>query len=311
MSEREAEPILHVVIVSWNTRDLLAACLASVFDDLGAQRAEVWVVDNASSDGSAAMVRQRFPAARLIECERNLGFAAANNRALERLPAGHVLLLNSDTELRRGAVDALLAALAADAGLGAVGARLEDAEGQLQGSCQRAPTVLREWIHLMHLDRWLPGLTYQRVFYEGTAPRDVDVVQGACLLMRAGVHEEVGGFDESYFMYSEEVELCERIRAAGWRIAWVPKARVLHHGGASTALVADEMFLQLYASKLRFFRRNRGQGAATRFKLALAIASIARLALWPAVLVRPGRQSSGYRVVIARYLKLLRRLPTL
>lgn len=299
-----------VVIASWNTRDLLDACLASVLASEGAAYLDVVVVDNASSDGSAELVAERHPSVRLIANADNRGFAAATNQGIAATATPLVLLLNSDTEVAPDAIGALESALAVDSGLGAVGARLVDPDGVVQPSCSRAPTAWRETVHVLRLEGVARGLDYPPATWLSDSPVDVDVVQGACLMVRREVIDVVGGLDEGYFMYSEETEWCERIRTAGWRLAWVPSATVVHHGGGSTRLVPSEMFAHLYASKLRFLRRNRGAGAARAFKVALAIAAAARLIAAPLALLLSPRDASLRRLA-ADYLRLLTRLPGL
>ncbi len=299
-----------VLIVSWNTRALLETCLASVLASEDAADLEIIVVDNASTDGSPAAVAAHFPAVRLIANADNRGFAAATNQGLASTSSPLVLLLNSDTEVAPDAIGALREALARDPGLGAVGARLVGPDGAPQASCSRAPTAWREAVHVLRLERVARGLHYPPAMWRGQRPADVEVIQGACLMVRREVVDAVGGLDEGYFMYSEETEWCERIRNAGWRLAWVPAARVVHHGGGSTRLVASAMFARLYASKVRFLRRNRGAAEARAFKAALALAAAGRLAAAPvALLLRP--RDAGLRRLTADYARLLVRVPGL
>lgn len=302
--ERTPPRRVAVAIASWNTRDLLAACLDALLASDVAADLDIVVVDNASSDGSPALVTARFPAVRLIANTTNAGFAAATNQGIAATSAPFVLLLNSDAEVAPDAVAALCAALEADNGLGAVGARLVGTDGALQPSCSRAPTAWREAVHVLRLERLASGLEYPPATWRSDSPVDVDVIQGACLMVRRAVVDTVGGLDEGYFMYSEETEWCERIRAAGWRLAWVPAARVVHHGGGSTRLVASAMFARLYASKVRFLRRNRGAGAARAFKAVLAVAAVVRVVAAPfALLARP--RDEGLRRLTADYARLL------
>lgn len=305
-SAPRARPIA-VVIVSWNTRALLESCLASLLASDDAADLDVVVVDNASTDGSPAAVAERFPTVRLVANAANRGFAAATNQGLGATSSPLILLLNSDTEVAPNAIGALASALDADPTLGAVGARLVGPDGALQPSCSRAPTAWREAVHVLHLGRFARGLDYPPATWLADVPVEVDVIQGACLLVRRAVVDEVGGLDEGYFMYSEETEWCERIRAAGWRLAWVPDARVVHHGGGSTRLVASAMFARLYASKVRFLRRNRGAAEARAFKAALAMAALGRLLAAPlALALRP--RDAGLRRLTADYARLLARV---
>lgn len=290
--------------MSWNTRELLLECLDALERWRPRRLREIWVVDNASTDGSPEAVRRRHPGVRLIRNDANVGFAKANNQALAELGGADVLLLNSDARVLPGAVDRMIAALDREPTVGIVGAHLLNPDGSLQRSCWRAPTPRRELAHLLGLESLGWGLTYPMARWTDGRARDVEVAQGAALLARAEVVARIGPLDEGYFMFSEETEWCERARRAGWRVVWQPGAFVLHHGGASTEQVPDEMFLELYRSKLRFLRRNRGAASARAFKALLGVASLGK------VLVSTGARDERH-VSARRYGSLLRQLPSM
>jgi GT2 family glycosyltransferase len=306
--------LLSVVVVSWNVRQLLLACLASLEAELAAVApgaAEVFVVDNASTDGSAAAVRERFPAVRLLENAANAGFAGANNQALRLCRGRFVLLLNPDTEIRPGALATLLAFLEAHPQAGAAGARLLNPDGTLQLSGYRAPTLKTELFRLFHLDAIWPQGDYPMAQWPLDEARQVDCLLGACILLRREVLEQVGLMDEKYFMYSEETDLCYRIQRAGWQIWWVPQALVVHFGGQSTAQAAGPMFLQLYWGKLRFFRKHSGRLVAPAYKLLLVVAAVSRLLLTPLVVFQKPERRARSLALAGNYVRLLRRLPSM
>jgi N-acetylglucosaminyl-diphospho-decaprenol L-rhamnosyltransferase len=278
---------LSVVIVSWNTRDLLARCLESIDRSPPGCGYEVWVVDNASSDGSAQMVRERFRWVHLIENEQNVGFAAANNQAI-RLSGScpgsgrsseYIVLLNSDTEVRPGALEALVAFMQDHPAAGAAGARLLNSDGSLQLSCHPMLTPGREVWRLLFLERLWPRAKYPMQRWDPQTPRRVEVIKGACLLLRRPALDQVGLLDEGYFMYTEEVDLCYRMALAGWELWWVPGAEVVHHEAGSTRQAAESMYVQLYRSKVQFYRKFGGSRRAQQFKWLL------RLAYWPRLAV--------------------------
>jgi N-acetylglucosaminyl-diphospho-decaprenol L-rhamnosyltransferase len=271
--------LLSVVLVSWNTCDLLGKSIQSVRQYPPAGPFEIWVVDNASNDGSAAMVRERFPWVQLIENKENLGFAAANNQAIRTARGRYIALLNSDTELQPGALNALVGFMELHPRAGAAGARLLNADGSLQPSCQPMPTPERELWRLLFLDRLWPRATYRMHRWSADTPRRVEVIQGACLLLRREALDQVGLLDESYFMYAEEVDLCYRMDRAGWERWWVPQAQVVHLGGRSTQQVAETMYLQLYRSKVQFYRKYGSARRADYFKW------LVKLAYWPRLAV--------------------------
>ena len=280
---------LSIIIVNWNTRELLAGCLQAIEDSrLKIQDSQssicnlqsvFTVVDNASTDGSAAMVRERFPWVRLIENDKNVGFARANNQGISEATGRYVLLLNSDTEVRPGALDALIAFMDIHPRAGACGARLLNGDGSVQSACHPMLTPGREFWRLLFLEKLWPRATYPMHKWDTVAPRRVEVIKGACLLLRQEALTQVGPLDDRYFMYTEEVDVCYRLAQAGWELWYVPAAQVVHYGEASSRQVREEMYLQLYRSKLQFYRKFGGEARADHFKRLL------RLAYWPRLVV--------------------------
>ena len=266
---------LSIVIVNWNTHDLLAACLESVFATAGPSELEVLVVDNASTDASGPMVRERFPQVSLIGNQTNVGFARANNQAIQRCQGRYVLLLNSDTQVIGNALEVMEAFMERHPRAGAAGARLLNADGTLQPSCHPMLTPAREFWRLIFLDHLLHRATYGTEFWKSSQPRQVEVIKGACLMLRREALSEVGLLDESYFMYTEEMDLCFRLARAGWQLWWVPAAQIIHYGEASSRQAAQAMYIQLYRSKIQFYRKFGGETRATLFKW------LVRLAYWP------------------------------
>jgi N-acetylglucosaminyl-diphospho-decaprenol L-rhamnosyltransferase len=301
---------LSIVVVNWNARAWLERCLATVFADADRSpfRIEVIVVDNASADGSTEMVRRCFPAARLIENPDNLGFAAANNLGIRAASGRFVMLLNPDTELQAGALQTLVEHAEARPDVGAAGPKLIGSRGTLEASCTRFPTLARELAHLFHLGGVLPTTAYRMDRWDPAESRRVDVIQGACMLLRRSALDQIGLLDEDYFMYSEEVDLCHRLVRAGWTISWVGAAVVVHHGGQSTRQVPLAMFLELYRSKVLFFRKCRGRLGAAGFKLILGAASLARLMLAPIAFLEPERARQRHLELVGRYAHLARKL---
>lgn len=313
------QPDVSIIIVSWNTRDLLGACLASVVD-LGCPTGrrgrldgdegllfQIIVVDNGSTDGSPAMVREQFPMVTVIENRENVGFARANNQAVARSTGRYLLLLNPDTQVRRGAIETLVGFMDRHPEAGGAGPTLLNPDGTLQTSCYPSPGLAREAWRLFHLDHFRPFGEYPMAVWDRDLPRSVDVVQGACLILRRQAIDEVGPLDEGFFIYSEEVDLCYRLQKRGWTLHWVPRAEVVHYGGQSTRQVAETMFVHLYRSKIQYFRKHRGAPRAALYKLVLLLAALARVvAVLPCWFTRAsGRER---RVVAGHYLRLIREL---
>jgi len=221
---------------------------------------ELVVFDNASRDGSAAVVRRVRPDARVIESPENLGFAAANNRALAESTAPLVLLLNPDAELRPGAVEALAAALSARPELAAVGPRTRNTDGSVQLSFGEDLTLASEWRRRRLERACRAGAPWALAEADSLAASAAEPfwLSGSCLLARREALAQVGGFDEGFFLYEEDVDLCARLRAAGWRIGFRPEAEVVHHRGRSVARVPARASHEYHRSHLRYYRKHRG-----------------------------------------------------
>jgi len=305
----EVSNILSIIIVSWNTASFLENCLASIMANPPTSPFENWVVDNASTDDSPRMVREKFPQVQLVESRENVGFARANNQALQRCTGKYILLLNPDTHVASGALQALVDFLDKTPEAGAVGARILNPDGSLQISSHPRPTLSRELWRLFHLDGLSPYAEYPTSKWETNQAQEVDVLIGACLMLRKDVLDQVGFLDEDYFMYSEEVDLCYRVQRAGWRLFWVPQAEVMHFGGQSTQQVPTEMFLNLYHGKIKYFRKHDGWLAAQIYKLILMIASLSRLVLTPFTLFEHSSRRQKHLTLVDRYRRLVLALP--
>ncbi len=265
-----ATPTVGVVIVSYNTRDLLRRCLATL--PACSLPLRVVVVDNASQDASVAMVQAEFPGVQLVPCASNAGFAAANNMGMTALglPSApdappYVLLLNPDTEVQAGAIETLVAFLQAHPRVGVAAPRLINPDGSLQRAAFRFPTLSMSLLDVFPPGEVLPGRWYDS-WWHGRYPQEandssvppfpIDHPLGAAMLVRREVLATVGMLDAAYFMYSEEIEWCWRIRQAGWAIWQVPAAVVLHVGGAATGQFRQRMFVELHRSRMRFFQQH-------------------------------------------------------
>jgi GT2 family glycosyltransferase len=306
---------LSIIIVNWNTCEMLASCLQSVQESLArfplaaGAAAEILVVDNASRDGSAAMLQARFPDVRLIHNRFNVGFACANNKAIVQSQGEYILLLNPDTVVHDDGLAQLVQFLDAHPQAGVAGSRLLNPDGSLQVSCAPFPTLSRELWRMLHLDRLSAYGVCAMHRWSLEQPRQVDAVQGASLLVRRALLDQVGLLDEEYFMYTEEIDLCYRIHRAGWQIYWVPASRVTHYGGQSTRLVASDMFLHLYLSKVQYVRKHHGAASANLYKVVLAGSGLLRLLVSPlAWLQRPAVRRGKWRLA-RNYGRLLLTLP--
>ncbi len=239
---------ISVVIVNYNSREQLRNCLSSIQSESWGQ---VIVADSVSSDGSAEMVRQDFPWVHLMLCPQNNGYGAAANLAIASCASNYVLLLNSDTVLKPGTLQTLNKYLDQHLQVAVAGPQFVNADGRHQLSCFEFPTPWQTLLQETSLSRFLP-LSAKSV----QAAQPVPWVLGAALAIRRVAFDAVGGFDESFFMYFEEVDLCYRLKQAGWQTHFIPEAVIMHIGGASTKHHRAAMLQRLYQSLCHFYRRH-------------------------------------------------------
>lgn len=276
---------LSVVILSWNVRDLLRQCLESILNSqsssadeageatpAGLLTTEIIVVDNASTDGSVDMVRAEFPGVRVIVNAVNRGYAGGNNDGIAAAAGRHVLILNPDTLVLGNALPAMVAYADAHSEVGALGPQLLNPDGSVQSSRRRFPTL----VTALFESTWLQSLAprgvlnhYYLLDRADDATQEVDWLTGACLLVRRQVIQQVGGLDERFFMYSEELDWCRRIRQAGWQIVYLPSARVVHYVAKSSDQVVAQRHIYFQSSKVRYFRKHHGELAGGLVRAAL------------------------------------------
>ncbi len=252
---------LSVVVVSFNAREYLRRCLATVREHTKGVSCELIVVDNASWDGSAQMVEADFPQAALIRLPANQGFAAACNRGMERAAGEFILLLNPDTELSDDAFSPMVAYCRQNSSVGVLGPRLLNSDGSLQLSCRHFPSHLTSLFNRQSvLTRLFPGNPFSRRYlmtdwgHDRVAP--VDWLSGACLLLRREMVERIGGMDEGFFMYIEDVDLCYRAHQAGYQVVYFPEVAVTHHIGKSTGTMPNRSIVQWHRSMWRYYRKH-------------------------------------------------------
>lgn len=273
---------LSFVIVSWNVRELLLRALRSIQADAAAYSYEIIVVDNASSDGTVESVRTEFPAVRVIANTENVGFTRANNQALKVTQGRYLFLLNPDTELVTRATRALVQFMDApeNVGVGIVGPQLVYADGTVQSSRRRFPKFSTALVESTVVQQWFPRSRALERFYmrdtQDDVAQDVDWIVGAAMFVRREVYDQIGGLDERFFMYSEELDWCLRAKqarsertGAPWRVVYFPGARVMHYEGKSSEQALAQRDIYFHSSKVRFFKKHHGtlQGEMLRYFL--------------------------------------------
>ncbi len=266
-----------VVIVSFNTRELLRKCLLSVLRSAGDISTRVVVVDNASQDGSCEMLKKEFPEVCLIENKDNVGFARAVNQGVKRFRADFILLVNPDVEIKEEAVAAMYRFIKEREEIGIVGCKLLFPDGRRQHSCRRFPTLTVSIFEVFPVNllfphnKWVKHYNYN--FEDFKEPVEVEWISGAVLLIRYKVFEELKGFDEEFFIYSEEMDFFKRLRDRGYKAYYYPKAEAIHHHGASTQQTYARQ-VDFYKSLHRFFKKHYGTTKASLLKAFIALWSI-------------------------------------
>ena len=290
---------VSIIIVSWNTREILRDCLASISQQTHASH-EVIVVDNASTDGTQRMVMEEFPDITFIANTENVGFAAANNQGLEIAKGAKLLLLNPDTIILDGAIDRMINWLDAHPDTGCVGCQVWEDKTTIQHTCFADPHPLNLAIgefNLYRLARWVP--MFGRPEYTGwdrKEVREVDVVSGMFMLVPRAVFEAIGPMDEAFFVYSEEADWCRRIRDAGWRCVFAPVARILHleGGSKSTVQIRSRMYVQMQKSKTIYVRKHYGRIGEWSARTIFVLGALTRGAIFGLLsLVRPGAEAKA------------------
>lgn len=285
-------PHVSVAVVSWNTRELLAACLESLHPDFDAGTASVWVVDNGSTDGSAEMVERRFPWVRLVASDENRGFGAAVNLIAERVDDPWIAAANADIALRPGALETLLRTGEADARAGAIAPRLVMPSGETQHSVHPFPSLRLGLAFNLGAARVIPGLGDRlglEGYWDASRSRRVDWAHGAFLLVRRQAFRRVGGFNPAQWMYAEDLDLCWRLRQAGWLTLYEPAAVVQHEVSAATRQAfAEERDRRHIAAAYRWMAERQGRAAATAYAVVNWLGSAVRwLALTPLAHAKP------------------------
>lgn len=265
-----------VVLVCWNNRAYLEACLRSLYDARIRHALEVVVVDNGSTDGSQDMLRRQFPEVAIVQNGSNVGLARACNQGLDATRSPFVLLLNNDTIVNGPSLESLIDFMAANPGAGAVGGRLLNEDGSVQAEYNNFSTLREEFLVATRLGELLwPGYPSH---HASTAVRQVDWLCSACLLLRRRAVEEVGPLDDGYFIYGDEADLQFRLKAAGWEVYYLPDATTLHFGGRSMDRWRRRRMV--YRGKMLFYRKNYGAPREYALRALLGALTVAKVGAW-------------------------------
>ena len=295
-------PEVSVIIVNWNTRDMLAACLESVCAERDSVDLEIIVVDNGSTDGSAGMVRDRYPHVRLRENPSNERFAKPNNDGMRMARGPYFLLLNSDIEVTKGAIEALKRYLDDHPETGACGPMLLYPDGSLQRSVSKDHTLWTHVCDMLLLDKLFPksrffaGGVMATYPYDETVAQDVESLMGAAFMVRRTVTEQTGMFDQDLSIYYNEQDWLRRMREDGWKIAYTPDARMVHHHGVTTRLANIDLGLveEMYDNVTWYYDKHYGRWGAMFYRLMLLVGYLPRTMGWALLhLLHPTERSGS------------------
>ena len=305
---------LSIIIVNWKSVAYLRECLRSIYGNADGIDVEIIVVDNASGDDCLEVLNKEFPRVQCIASPDNLGFAGANNLGAKRATGRNLLFLNPDTVVTGSALQSMMAILDEREDAGVVGSMLLNSDSTVQTSCvQSFPTILNQILDAEALRKRFPRSELwgmQALFTASSAPTDVDAISGACMMLKSETFSKVGGFSTHYFMYSEDVDLCFRVKQAGLHNYFVGSARVVHHGGRSSASEPQNNFaaVLMRESRLRWLRTWRGAVYADAYRAATALAAMGRVAILEAGILtaRGADRRRSLRYSAEKWIKILR-----
>ena len=294
---------LSVIIVSWNTKRLLTQCLESLAccQDLSL---EIIVVDNASCDGTADIVREQFPQVILVENSANLGFARANNIGISRSSGNYLCLINSDVVIPKGCIEAMISYLDKHSDIGMLGPKMLLSDGTIGQSCMRFPTVWNWFCSALALDTIFRNSKVFGSFmmndFKYDRTQDVDLLTGWFWMLRREALNEVGGLDERFFMYGEDFDWPKRFHNAGWRVVFYHEAAAIHYCGASSSLAPARFYVEMNKANLQYFKKHHGRLAVAGFWLAMWLRQTLRLAGYSLVYMMHHSRRAEVRLKLKR-----------
>jgi GT2 family glycosyltransferase len=290
---------VSIVVINWNTREILRECLSSITEQTQGIKYEVIVVDNASTDGSAEMVKDDYPEVVLVENSENRGFAAANNQAILMAKGRYVLLINSDTIVLDNAIEKVVDFAEEHPKSAVVGCRALNSDRSLQLTCFKHPSILNMILSSTYLYKIFPKNKFfgreRMTWWDRNSAREVDVVTGCFMLLREKAIKQVGLMDERFFMYGEETDWCYRFKNHGWKVMFTPCAEIVHLGGQSSKKIITEMSLQLHGSILQFIHKHRPRWEYVLACLLVWLFCAVRIIFWFACFLF-SRQDRNYKL---------------
>jgi len=291
---------ISAIIVTWNAKELTRSCLASLLRSPQPFTMEVIVVDNASQDGVADMIAAGFPSVTLIRNPENAGFARANNQGIAIACGRYVCLINSDVEVPANCLSEMLSYMAANPSIGLLGPKMLCPDGSIGDSAMRWPSVSNAFWRALSFDtipgisKFIPGALMRDFRYDRIA--DVEVLTGWFWMVRREALEKVGGLDEQFFMYGEDIDWCKRFWNAGWRVVFFPKAEALHYGGASSSRAPIRNAVEMLRARLQYVRKHHGMWGRIMFRIFLWIHHLIRVLGYGAVWLLRRSSQAAFKV---------------
>jgi len=272
---------LSVIIVSWNAKEYLQKCLESLIPETMTHVTEIIVVDNASTDGSPEMVKERFPHVKLICNDANLGFAKANNIGIKQSKGKYICLINSDVVVLRGCIDRMLDYMNQHLEIGMLGPKILNPDRTLQPSCMGFPTIWNVFCRALALDTLFPRSRLfggrLMTFWPHNNVCRVEVLNGCFWMVRREALNKVGLLDENFFMYGEDIDWCKRFHDAGWMVVFFPDAQVIHYGGGSSSNAPVRFYLEMQRADLQYWKKHHSRPAWIGYLLITLLYQIVRI----------------------------------
>lgn len=274
-------PQLSIIIVTWNGKRYALECLESLYSHPAAVSTEIIVVDNASTDGTPDAIRERFPEVTVLRNKDNLGFARANNIGIRASHGQYVCLINSDVVVSDGCLEKLIGALQAHTNIGIIGPKMRCPDGTIGLSIMQYPTVWNTLCAALAVNSMLPKSRLFAGFSISSEAiddlRDVEVVTGWLWMTSRRALEQVGGLDERFFMYGEDIDWCYRFRKVGWRVVFAGQTEALHFGGASSSSAPARYYVEMRSANRQYFRKHHGVWGATGYTMTIAVHEVCRI----------------------------------
>ena len=279
----EDKPILSISIVNTNNKDLLKSCLKSIYENTAKSNFEIIVVDNCSTDGSVEMINENFPNVMIISNDTRKGYGFSNNRSFERSSGKYFLVLNEDMLVLPNALDQMLEIITKNPEIGALGCRLLNPDGTLQHSCSYFPTLFNEiFSNLIPYHLFFPNSRFRSHMYhwDHNQDKEVDVIKGCCILIPHDFIEKEGLFDEQFFLFSDEYDLCKRIKNAGLKVFFSPKAEIIHYGRVTVDKLNTESHLIFLESLIKYYKKHHGSIYSFLVKIVHFVGNTIRFCGW-------------------------------